>query len=178
LTGLPGNPQIEQAINQRIAEHQPLAILYIDLTNFKVYNDEFGWLQGDRVIKMLADHIVTSVSECGNPNDFIGHVGGDDFIVVSTPKRAESIAQQVIARFDRSLAQFYPPEIYARGYVEAVDRRGKAFRAPIVSVAVAIVTNQRRKFEHIGQISASAAEVKKYVKSIPGSQYAFDRRLK
>jgi PleD family two-component response regulator len=178
LTILPGNLAIEQTLRQRLATAQPLAVLYIDLTNFKEYNDECGWLKGDEIIKMLARQIVDAMRQRGNPDDFIGHIGGDDFIGISTPARAESIAQMIIMRFDIEIPLFYPEEVRARGYIETVDRRGKPFRAPIVSVAIAIVTNEQTQFYHPGQVAARAAELKKYVKSLPGSQYAFDRRRK
>ncbi|MCI0475883.1 MAG: response regulator [Anaerolineales bacterium] len=178
LTILPGNIAIEHTLRQRLATTQPLAVLYIDLTNFKEYNDECGWLKGDEIIRMLARQIVDTVRKQGNPDDFIGHIGGDDFVVMSTPARAEPIAQMVITRFDVEIQLFYPAEVRARGYIETVDRRGNPFRAPIVSVAVAIVTNEQSQFHHPGQVAARAAELKKYVKSLPGSQYAFDRRRK
>jgi diguanylate cyclase (GGDEF)-like protein len=178
LTILPGNTAIERTIRQRLATPQPIAVMYIDLTNFKEYNDEYGWLKGDEIIKMLARQITDTVRREGNPDDFIGHVGGDDFIVLTTPARAEPIAQIIIARFDIEIQLFYPEEARTRGYIETVDRRGKPFRAPIVTVSIAIVTNEQTTLHHPGQISARAAELKKYVKSLSGSQSAFDRRRK
>ena len=178
LTSLPGNIAIERTIRQRLATPQPLAVMYIDLTNFKEYNDEYGWLKGDEIIKMLARQITDTVRREGAPADFIGHVGGDDFIALTAPARAEPIAQIIIARFDIEILLFYPEEVRTRGYIETVDRRGNPFRAPIVTVSIAIVTNEQVKLHHPGQVSARAAELKKHVKSLPGSQYAFDRRGK
>jgi diguanylate cyclase (GGDEF)-like protein len=178
LTNLPGNPQIERVIIDRIAQRAPMAVMYIDLTNFKPYNDEYGWLKGDLVIKMLAQHIITVVREWGSKSDFVGHIGGDDFIVVSVPERAEKIGAEITSRFDASIRRFYREEDRARGYIQTLDRQGKPFRAPLVTVSIAIVTNKYRPFEHLGQVAAMAADVKKYVKSLPGSHYAFDRRRK
>jgi PleD family two-component response regulator len=178
LTILPGNIAIEHTLRQRLATAQPLAVLYIDLTNFKEYNDEYGWLKGDEIIKMLARQIIDATRKQGNSDDFIGHIGGDDFVVMSAPPRAEPIAQMIIPRFDVEILLFYPEEARARGYIETVDRRGNPFHAPIVSVAIAIVTNEPAQFHHPGQVAARSAELKKYVKSLPGSQYAFDRRRK
>ncbi|MDE3089458.1 MAG: response regulator [Chloroflexota bacterium] len=178
LTGLPGNPMIEQTIARRIASREPLAVLYIDLTNFKAYNDEYGWLKGDRVIKLLANAILGAVAEFGTPSDFVGHVGGDDFIAISVPDNAIPIAQAVIDRFDAGVPELYSEETRARGYSIARDRRGRSFRAPIVSVAIAIVTNGQRELQTPLQVAAVAAEVKKHVKSHSGSHYAFDRRAK
>lgn len=176
LTALPGNTAIEHLLRQRLATAQALAVLYIDLSNFKEYNDQYGWIQGDKVIKLLAQVLLEAVQTHGGPEDFVGHIGGDDFIVLSTPAHAESIAQAIIARFDSAVPAFYSDEARARGYIEVVDRRGKTFRAALMSVAIAIVTNEQNQFQHLGQIAARAAEVKRYVKSLPGSQYAFDRR--
>lgn len=178
LTILPGNIALEQTLRQRLGSEQPLAVMYVDLTNFKEFNDEYGWLKGDEIIKMLARQILDAVKAQGNPDDFVGHIGGDDFVILSTPARAEPIAQRIITRFDTEVLLFYPAEVRARGYIETKDRRGQPFRAPIVSVAIAIVTNEQAKFYHPGQVSARAAELKRYVKSLPGSQYAFDRRRK
>jgi PleD family two-component response regulator len=152
LTILPGNIAIEQTIRQRLIAGQPLAVLYLDLSNFKEYNDEYGWLQGDEIIKMLAQQITEAVRAQGNPEDFIGHIGGDDFIVISTPPRAEAIAQIVIARFDAEIPLFYPEDVRARGYFETIDRRGKPFRAPIVTLSIAIVTNDQVTLFHPGQV--------------------------
>lgn len=176
LTTLPGNTAIEHLLWQRLNAGQPIAVLYIDLANFKEYNDQYGWLQGDKIIKHLAQLILEVVRTHGGPADFVGHIGGDDFVVLTTPPHAEKIAQELIARFDTIAPTFYPEDVRARGYIEVMDRRGKLFHAALMSISIAIVTNEHVQFQHPGQIAARAAEVKRYVKSLPGSQYAFDRR--
>ena len=178
LTGLPGNPMIEQIIGVRLQNQEPIAVLYVDLDNFKAFNDAYGWIQGDRVIKALAAILRAAVQQCGKKDDFVGHIGGDDFIVLSTPECASAIADQIIAEFDKAIPLYYAEEARTRGYLIAKDRRGRPFRAPIATVAVAIVTNKDRGLQTPTQISSLAAEVKKYVKSHPGSHYAFDRRSK
>lgn len=178
LTTLPGNPIIEQVMRARLAAREPLAVLYIDLTNFKSYNDIYGWLQGDEVIKLLSHQILSIVLTLGGKDDFIGHVGGDDFIVISTPDHAEALAQEIIRAFDAQIPQYYNETDRARGYLEVSDRQGNHFQAPIISVAIAIIANDRRELKHPSQVADAAAEIKRYVKSLPGSQYAFDRRRK
>ncbi len=178
LTNLPGNPIIEQVIRVRLVTREPLAVLYIDLTNFKSYNDVYGWLQGDQLIRMLAAHVLEVVLALGGKDDFIGHVGGDDFVVVSTPDRAERVAQEIIVRFDASIPQCYNEKDRARGYVLVEDRRGNEYQAPLVTVAIAIISNERRLLEHASQVADVAAELKRFIKSQPGSRYAFDRRRK
>jgi diguanylate cyclase (GGDEF)-like protein len=178
LTKLPGNPIIEQVLRARLASHEPLAVMYIDLTHFKSYNDEYGWLRGDEVIRMLGQQILDVVTEIGGKDDFIGHVGGDDFIVITTPEQAKPLAEELIRRFDACIPQSYNEVDRTRGYVEVTDRQGQPFRAPIATLAIAIVSNDRRPLEHPLQVASCAAQVKKFVKSLPGSQFAFDRRSK
>ncbi len=178
LTGLPGNPIIEQIVSARLKAREQFAVLYIDLTNFKAYNDNYGWFKGDQVIKMLADTIVTVVADLGIKADFVGHVGGDDFILVTVPDRAAAIAQQIIDRFDAAIPEFYSHEVRERGYSIVRDRRGRIFHAPMATVSIAIVTNVHRELQNLLQVADIAAEVKGLVKSHPGSHYAFDRRLK
>jgi diguanylate cyclase (GGDEF)-like protein len=178
LTTLPGNPVIEQFIAERIQSRKPLAVLYIDLSNFKAFNDEYGWLRGDQVIKLLARIIVEVIEEFGTKDDFIGHVGGDDFIAISVPDSAAQIAEQVIRRFDKVIPTYYSAETRQRGYSIVEDRRGNLFHAPMATVSIAIVTNTHRDLQSVAQVAAIAAEVKKHVKAHPGSNFAFDRRSK
>ncbi len=176
LTSLPGNPVIEQVVRSRLEASEGLAVLYIDLTGFKAYNDKYGWLKGDEVIKMLARTILDAVTSVGSKDDFVGHVGGDDFMVVSTPAKSEIVAQNVIERFDAAILDYYAEDDSKHGYIETTDRQGHAFHAPIMTVAIAIVNNERKELTHPLQVADLAAEVKKYVKSLSGSHYACDRR--
>ncbi len=178
LTKLPGNPIIEQVLRARLASSEPLAAMYVDLTHFKSYNDEYGWLRGDDVIRMLGQQILDVVREIGGKDDFIGHVGGDDFVIITTPERAKPLAEDLIRRFDASIPQSYNEVDRARGYVEVTDRQGQPFHAPIATLAIAIVSSDRRPLEHPLQVASCAAQVKRFVKSLPGSQFAFDRRGK
>ncbi len=178
LTSLPGNPIIEQILRARLATREPLAVLYIDLTNFKAYNDMYGWIKGDAVIKALGKFIIESVAEFGAKDDFVGHIGGDDFVVISKPFCAEAISQEIIRRFDSAISQFYTPADFEKGYLEVIDRQGHPFHAPITSVAISIVSNDKRDLEHPSQVADVAAELKRCVKALGGSHYAFDRRRK
>ncbi len=178
LTTLPGNQLIEQIVRQRLVERKPLAVLYVDLTNFKAFNDEYGWLQGDQVIRTLAQQIIDAVRTVGGKDDFVGHIGGDDFVVISTPSCAEAIAQSIVAQFDATVPRFYTDADRRRGYIQAVDRQGNPFRAPLLTVSIAVISNEHRDLRHPGQVAEQAADLKKYVKSLPGSQYALDRRRK
>lgn len=176
LTNLPGNFAIQQVISARIATGEPLAVIYLDLTNFKSYNDRYGWLAGDEIIKQLGAILVRAVMEAGDPDIFVGHVGGDDFIVVTRPAFAEGIAHTTIHQFDELIPSLYAPQDRTQGYVETVDRQGEMRRAPIVSLSIAVITNEQRELEHPLHIAQLAAEVKRYLKALPGSQVGFDRR--
>jgi diguanylate cyclase (GGDEF)-like protein len=176
LTGLPGNLAVEQALRERIESGKLFAVCYFDLDNFKPYNDKYGFVAGDVVLKMLSKFIISAVLERGNESDFIGHEGGDDFIVIATPECAEAICQDALTRFDEAIPDQYDEEDRAQGYCVSYDRQGNEVAFPFISVSVAIVTNERRKLIHPGQIAQIAAEVLKYAKTMEGSKYRFDMR--
>jgi diguanylate cyclase (GGDEF)-like protein len=176
LTNLPGNHAIQQIIAARLQTHEPIAVIYFDLSNFKSYNDQYGWLAGDNIIKQLGEIIVNTVMRSEDKGIFVGHVGGDDFIVVTRPEYAEGLCHDIVRQFDVMILDFYSPEDRSRGYIEMVDRLGEMRRVPIVSLGAAVVTNEQRTLEHPLQVAQIAAEVKRYLKTLPGSQVAFDRR--
>ncbi|GAE89454.1 GGDEF domain-containing protein [Acetivibrio straminisolvens] len=176
MTGLQGNIEIQSEINQRIATKQLFAVIYADLDNFKAYNDVYGFASGDRAIKLTADIIVDNVHNYGNQGDFIGHVGGDDFIIVSTPNKAEAIVKGVIEDFDTKTKALYCEEDLRRGYIVTSNRQGQVMKFPLISISFAIVTNEVRELISHIQISEIAAELKKKAKSMPGSSYVKDRR--
>lgn len=176
LTRLPGNLAVERALRERIARQKPFAVCYIDLDNFKPYNDKYGFFAGDQVLRMLSEIIVDAVLERGAEEDFIGHEGGDDFVVITTPERAEGICQAVIERFDAAIPQAYDEGDRRRGYILSRDRQGRIIRFPLLTISISVVTNVQRSLVHPGQIAHIAAQVMRYVKAKGGSNYAFDRR--
>jgi diguanylate cyclase (GGDEF)-like protein len=178
LTNLPGNPAIQQVIAAHLATREPMAVIYLDLSNFKAYNDKYGWLAGDQILKELGDIIIRTVLELGDKDDFVGHIGGDDFVILTRPTCAETVAQKIISEFDRSIPEHYNKEDLERGYIESTDRQGVLRQFPFASISAAIVTNEFRELFHPLQIAQLAAEVKRYLKSLPGSQYGYDRRRK
>ncbi len=176
LTRLPGNLAVELALRERIAGQEPFAVCYIDLDNFKPYNDKYGFFAGDQVLRMLSEIIVDVVLERGAEEDFIGHEGGDDFVVITTPQRAEGICQAVTERFDDAIPQAYDEEDRERGYILSRDRQGRIVHFPLLTVSISVVTNVQRTLVHPGQIAHIAAQVMRYVKAKEGSNYAFDIR--
>ena len=143
LTGLRGNVEIQMEIDKRIAGNKLFAVLYADIDNFKSYNDAYGYASGDRAIKVTADIIVENVKAHGNPDDFTGHIGGDDFIVISTPDKIETIAKEIISDFDKRAVELYSKEDAQRGYVVTSDRQGQPVKVPLITISLAIVTNKQ-----------------------------------
>jgi PleD family two-component response regulator len=176
LTGLPGNKAIEEAIASRIIAGLKFAVCYVDLDDFKAFNDRYGFIAGSEVIKLTAELVVEAVEKYGAGDDFIGHIGGDDFIVVTEMERAPLITEEVIRLFDARIPAFYDPEDRIRGHIVSTDRLGKIHKYPIMTITVAIVHNTYREIEHPGKVAQIAAELKKYGKSKDGSNYVFDRR--
>ncbi len=178
LTRLPGNLAIEAELRRRIETNEPFAVLYLDLDNFKAFNDVYGFTHGDEAIQLVASTSVETVRGRGTTQDFVGHIGGDDFIIVTLPDRAEEIAKTIIDTFDRDIKNLYTAVDLRQGYIETRDRRGTLNRFPIMSLSVAVISNEQRKLENYAQIGEAAAELKRYAKSISGSVYVKDKRRK
>ena len=177
-TRLPGNIAIEREINARIKEKTPFSVCYIDLDNFKAYNDNYGFLKGDAVIKQTAKIITDVVREYGNDSDFVGHIGGDDFIIITTNDKDDIICSGIIDAFSRIIPLYYNREDRNRGLIELENRRGQIEKFPIMTMSIAVVTsNEQRRLEHMAQISDIAAELKKAAKKMEGSVVIRDRRL-
>ena len=176
LTGLPGNFRISEELDRRVMVGDPLAIVYADLDNFKAYNDHYGFMRGDDVIKFTDNNLVEATIEVGDPSCFVGHVGGDDFILVMAPDDVERYCKTVVDRFDDGILDLYDPHDALRGYVEVIDRRGERHAFPIVSVSMGVATNQRRSFGSSWEASSVASEMKEHAMSERGSAYRIYRR--
>jgi len=176
LTRLPGNLAIEAELRRRLDTHEPFAVLYLDLDHFKAFNDVYGFTHGDEAIQLVATTAVDVVRRRGTTQDFVGHIGGDDFLIVTLPERAEEIAREIIDGFDRDIRKLYTANDLRQGYIETRDRRGTLNRYPIMSLSIAIVSNEQRPLHNYAQIGEAAAELKRYAKSIGGSVYVKDKR--
>lgn len=176
LTLLPGNVSIYNEIQKRINNKEEIAICYIDLDKFKAYNDTYGFEKGDRVIKETARCIIKAIQETGDEKDFIGHIGGDDFVVVTEPSKVEKICKRIIEEFDRKVPYFYDEESRKKGYIISKDRQGNVIQCPLLSISIGVVTNQYKEFKHIGEIAQIGAELKAYAKTLPGSNFVVDKR--
>ncbi len=176
LTGLPGNPAIEAEVESRLAEGEVFAFMYVDLDYFKAFNDFYSYRAGDDVIRLLARVLNDAVDAEGARSDFVGHVGGDDFVVISTPGRADSVAERVVVEFDRQILDLYRPREREQGYVEIENRRGEMERFPLVSVTIALVESDRYQIDHIAMLNDVVAELKLHGKQQAGSVVVRERR--
>ena len=176
LSKLPGNPSIQARIEREVARNIKFAVLYLDLNQFKAYNDCYGFDAGDRVIRATANLIVKLTRQNGGEKDFIGHIGGDDFIVVTDVERAEELCKKIISGFDAIVPAFYNEEDRKQGHIISTDRQGVIKHFPFLSIAIGIVHNKFRPLENIGQIGEIGSELKKHAKSFPNSCYVVDKR--
>ena len=176
LTRLPGNLAIENEIRRRFDGRLPWAVIYIDLDNFKAFNDVYGFVRGDEAIRLLASTLQNAIRFGGEDDDFVGHIGGDDFILVTHPSRAEPLARVVATAFDRDVRALYDPPDLERGWIKTTDRRGAVSVYPIMSLSLAVVTDERRRITNYQQIGEVAAELKRFAKKQSGSYIATDKR--
>ncbi len=171
ITRLPSGRAIEQEVQRRLEARVPFALCYLDLDDFKVYNDHYGYAKADGLLLQVGDLLRQVVSSVGGEAAFVGHVGGDDFVIITPEDRADETCRQVIAGFDRLIPLYYDREDRERGHIEAEDRFGIRRKFPMMSVSVAAVWVPPGRFERHAEIARAAAELKKRAKAIPGSVY-------
>jgi len=176
LTQLPGNVQVQEEVARRVGSEAPFALMYIDLDNFKAFNDHYGFLRGDEAIKLLAQCAAEAVDHKDGEDSFIGHVGGDDFVVIVAPQVAEPLAQEIIRLWDERVVDLYDAEDVERGYIEVTDRRKQLHRFPFTTVSIGIASNTGRVIDSHWTASEIAAEMKAFAKNDTGSSYEIDRR--
>jgi PleD family two-component response regulator len=173
LTRLPGNIAIEHEVRRRFEAREPWAVIYADLDNFKAFNDHYGFVRGDDGIRLVATTMSDTIKQIGAENDFLGHIGGDDFIIITTPQRAENLARTVADTFDRDVPALYDPGDRAKGWIAAKDRRGNSTKFPLMSLSIVTDSPRITSYQSIGEV---AAELKSFAKSQPGSFVAMDKR--
>lgn len=176
LTRLPGNIAIERLITKHMTDAIPFAVCYADLDNFKAYNDHYGYIKGSDLIKRTGEIIYDEVTLFGGDDPFVGHIGGDDFMMVIPSDRIDEVCSAVIARFDREVAAFYNSEDVARGSIQGVDRYGVHRIYPIMTISIAVLVCKQGEYESAVEIARVAAQIKDHVKTAPGSNYFVDRR--
>ncbi len=176
LTGLPGNFKITAEIEVSIRERRDFALVHGDLDNFKAFNDHYGFMRGDEVIRFCGNCFTEAATNLGIDGAFVGHIGGDDFVAMIPPAMAESFCKEVIERFDDGILDLYDTADALRGYIEVIDRRGERYAFPVVSLSLGVASTDVRDIGTQWEASAIAVEMKEFAKKQPGSTYRIDRR--
>lgn len=176
LTFLPGNAAIENLLEKKIEKKECFSFCYLDLDHFKAFNDRYGYARGSEVLKATAAVVEQSVLSLKHDDDFVGHIGGDDFVVITTIERHDELCEAIIKNFDEMIVAFYDAQDIEKGYIEGKTRQGDKRNFPIMTISIAVVTNQHRTIVNHIQVGEIAADLKDYAKSIPGSSYVVDKR--
>ena len=169
LTGLPGNLAIERELGNRLQAKTPVSLCHVDLDNFKPFADQYGYAWGSEVIKEVALMLIAELKEAGERGDFLGHIGGDDFVIISVPPRAEGICRRIVAGFEGRIRKFYTEKDREQGFFIGKDRKGVRQKFPLISVTIAIVTDNGARFLNPLAMAEAAAQLKEYAKTLPGS---------
>ena len=176
LTGLPGNRAIERECITRLDKGIPYGFMYLDIDRFKAFNDYYGYTRGDKAITFLAKIIRDSSLAVGAPNDFIGHVGGDDFVLITDSDHAETLGRYIIEAFDRGIQKLHDPKDYRYGFLRIETRAGHVEEFPLITLTVALVVDSQGRFQHPAQLSDVVAELKRFGKTMIGSVVVKERR--
>jgi diguanylate cyclase (GGDEF)-like protein len=175
LTRLPGNIAIERSINRRLRERTSFAMCYLDLDNFKSYNDRYGYIRASELIKEVGQAIHTAVKGLNDPDAFVGHIGGDDFVVIIGADLAAQACQIIIRNIDQLVPTYYSDEDRVAGAIEGKDRYGVQRRFPLISISIAAMVCEPGDYITAAEIATAAAEIKDRVKKSSGSNYIIVR---
>ena len=163
-------------LKKRISNAEAFSVLYLDLDNFKAYNDVYGFLKGDQIIEFTSRVIIKCIHELMLEHCFVGHIGGDDFVAIVPLTNVEKLCQTIIAIFDKQVTQFFTDDDIEKGYIEVANRRGIIEQFPLTSISIGVVVADTGRFHNILEIGEVGAQVKHAAKSVMGSSYAVDRR--
>ena len=178
LTGLPGNHALNEELKLRILRGKPFAMLQIDIDHFKSFNDYYNYQRGDQAIQAVARIIMEAADKHGNGEDFVGHIGGDDFVLITLPERAEAAGEDIIEVFNRVTPNLYDAEDIQRGHIEVRNRQKIMEKFPLMSLTIAMVSTDRVPVSHLAELLDIAQELKSHGKGIPGSVLAGERRTR
>lgn len=177
LTSLPGNIQIQTELKKRLMRNEEFTVLYLDLDNFKSYNDIYGFLKGDEIIKFTARIIYKNINNLSKSDVFVGHIGGDDFVaILGNGIEYEKTCQDIITEFDKNVKAFFAEEDLKRGYLKVENRKGKKENFPLTTISIGVVIVEPDKFSNVLEIGEVGAQVKHVAKRFKKSCYAIDRR--
>jgi GGDEF domain-containing protein len=176
VSGLPDNFFIQQEIERRLEEGEKVAVVYADLENFRRFNQRYGYARGDKVLKFLALLLHDKLREVGNATDFAGHLGSDDFVLLTSPDKYKALCGDIILSFDRLVLQHYDKEERDAGQIAMKSRKGEDQSFPIMTLTLSVITNERRDLSHFVQINDIAWELKQYASQFKRSEMVVDRR--
>ena len=176
LTKLPGNLAIEKELFTRLNETQGFSFCLIDLDNFKAFNDRYSYARGSDLIKWLADLLIRIKKEDGTEEDFLGHIGGDDFILICSPERVQPICNRIIEEFDKGIIEHYDPEDAKKGFIFSIDRNDKPAMFGIMTISIAVVNTDRTLISEPKEVTQKVSELKQYAKTFAKSIFIMDRR--
>ena len=176
LTGLPGNVQIQAEMKKRLLNNEHFVMLYLDLDNFKAYNDIYGFAKGDELIKFTARTIVENVQDIDFENGFVGHIGGDDFVAIISENDFERLCQNIIIDFDTGVLKYFTDEHVQDGFMEIENRKGVLEQYPLTTISIGVVEAVPGHFKNTLEIGEVGAQVKHLSKTILGSTYVVNKR--
>ena len=176
MTGLPGNNSVSSAIEASLAERAATCVIYTDIDNFKAFNDKYGFARGDEVLLFTARILQASLDKQGRNDDFLGHVGGDDFVIITPSRYSQPIGDNIISAFESGVVKFYNEEDRAERCIKSIDRKGKPQTFPIMSISIAGVDLSHRKYRTYLEVNDVCTEIKKRAKRTEGSCFYLDQR--
>ena len=176
LTKLPGNIIIREEVEKRIQRSEKFMVIHSDLNNFKAFNDSYGYAKGDEVIKLTSQILRESLEKKGNPQDILGHEGGDDFVLITTLAKSEEVCSYIISEFDKRVREFYNAQDLERGFIIAEARQGGIMKFPIMCISLSGVDNEHRDIKSFTEVTNIDVEMKKKVKAQGKSFFAYDQR--
>ncbi|NUP99438.1 MAG: response regulator [Armatimonadetes bacterium] len=176
LTKLPGNALLRDELARRLEHGEPMTVCYVDIDNFKAYVDMYGFEPASRAIQETARICYNVMVEHGSPTDFIGHIGGDDFVVVTDAEHTAAVCDNIIARFEERRARFYPPEDLERGGFHGLDRDGNERDFPLMTLTIAVLVPTHETVASLHALAAEAARYKRILKRLPGSNWRLFER--
>jgi diguanylate cyclase (GGDEF)-like protein len=175
LTRLPGNLAVERELLARLTTQAPFAFCYVDLKDFKAFGDRYGYQRGSEVLIRVSQILVEAARVFGGPNDFVGHIGGDDFVLITEPSCVQALSERIIREFDHLIPSYYDEEDRKRGFIVSKDRKNKEEIFPIMTISIAVVTNERAPILKTNEVAELAAELKLHAKSFQRSAYVFQK---
>lgn len=178
LSGLPGNVVIEVEIQDRVTSKEPFTIFHVDLSQFKAFNDKYGYDRGDEALILTRNILLAAKESHGDDGDFIGHIGGDDFIYISSAHDCTGLCEEIISVFDKKILELYDPKDRKKKGIEATNRRGEKEKFPVMTIGLAGVTNEKRKILDYREVATLLSQVKYKVKQNNHSSFYVDQRTK